>query len=255
MTKRCSLIAVKTFIIFFAISGAGYIDVLLAEPGTLPTLTFNSAAETPLSNADNSGFLDRLLSVAMERVGYTLKRVQLPAERALRDVDKGILDGEFIRIDGIQAKYPNLLKVDEKIIDIDFVVFSEQPIDTSQGWQVLAPLNVTFISGWKIIEANVPKQSRVTMVNSPDQLFHMLFKKRADAVIYERWAGLNIITSDPNFSNIKIRLPPLATNKMYCYLNSKHAALVPQLADVLKDLKKDGTYDKLFTASLHRLSE
>jgi len=225
------------------------------EEQNRPTLTFNSAAEDPLSNSLNSGFLDQLLKVALDRVGYSLVRVQLPAERALRDVNAGTLDGEFIRIDGIQNKYPNLIRVDEKIMDLDFVAFSEQALDTSKGWEVLAPLNVAFLSGWKIIETNVPKQSRITKVNTPYQLFHMLYKKRVDVIIYERWAGLNLMTNDPTYRDIKVRLPPLATREMYCYVNKKHAQVAVKLAQTLKELKENGTYTKIYNNTLHRLSE
>ena len=220
-----------------------------------PSLTLNSASADPLSNAYNSGFIDKLLRIAFERLGYDLKRVQLPAERALRDVNQGKLDGEFIRIDGIQNKYRNLIKVDEKIIDLDFVVFSEIAINTESGWNALEPFNVAFLSGWKIVESNMPKKARIIKVNRPQQLFYMLYKKRADAIVYERWAGLNILTNDPRYHPIKVRMPPLATKPMFCYLNKKHADLVPKLADMLKELKQDGTYKTLYNTTLYHLAE
>jgi len=253
MLKRCYSIAVHSY---FLIIGLFLFPALLAAEGDkTPTLIFNSASEDPLSNSMNSGFIDQLLHIAAARSGFNIKRVQLPAERALRDVNSGKLDGEFIRVDGMEKKYPNLIKVDEKIMDLDFVVFSRQIIDTAKGWESLEPYNVTFLSGWKIIESNIPANTRITKVNLPQQLFHMLYKKRTDAIIYERWAGLNILTNDPRYHGIKIRMPPLATRPMYCYLNKNHADLVDILAQSLKEIKRDGTYKKLYDTTLYHLAE
>ena len=226
-----------------------------ADTNNLPELVFNSATEEPLSNAHNTGFLDVLLSEAVRHIGYQLVRVQLPAERALRDVNKGKLDGEYIRVDGMENKYTNLVRVNEKIMDLDFVAFSHQSLELKDGWAALEPYNVSFLSGWKIIEANIPKDTRINKVSSPQQLFHMLYKRRTEVIVYERWAGLNILTNDPNYRDIRVHMPPLATSHMYCYLNKKHADLAEKLAQAIAELKANGTYTKLYRTHLHYLSE
>ncbi len=35
---------------------------------------------------------------------------------------------------------------------------------------------------------------------------------------------------------------------MYLYLHKKHQALVPRLAQALKDMKADGTYNRIMSA-------
>jgi len=37
---------------------------------------------------------------------------------------------------------------------------------------------------------------------------------------------------------------------MYLYLNKKHAALVPKLAEALRDMRRDGTLQRLTRAGL-----
>lgn len=239
----------------FAFVYSFFLTLLLCYAGTVTaaevTLTLNAATNDPLSNPYGSGFLDLLLSEALAKNGYKLVRVQLPAERALHDVNSGKLDGEFIRIGGLQKKYPHMLQVPEVVMDLDFVAFSQIELDLGKGWESLMPYHVAFLSGWKIIEHHVPKQAHITRVNRPEQLFLMLRKQRTEVIIYERWEGLNIITSDPGFGNIKMRLPPLASQKMYCYLNEKHRALVEPLVNTIRQMKQDGTYKQYYNQTLY----
>jgi len=255
MLGRCYFSLIPAMMVVLASLTLTYSKNSLANHDEYPVLVFNSAAEDPLSNSLNTGFLDQLLKLALENLGYHLKREQLPAERALRDVNQGKLDGEFLRIDGLQYKYRNLVKVDEKIIDMDFVVFSTQPIDTTQGWMGLRPYNVSFLGGWKVIERNIPKEAHITKVNMPQQLFHMLYKNRTDVIIYERWSGLNLLTNDPRYHEIQMYMPPLASRPMYSYLNKKHANLAEKLALAIRQLKQNGTYKRLYNKTLYHLSE
>jgi polar amino acid transport system substrate-binding protein len=216
------------------------------------TLIFNAATNDPLSNEFGSGFADLVLHEALKKNGYQLKRVQLPAERALRDVNSGVLDGEILRISGLQKKYPQILQVPEPIVAIDFVAFSNIELDLSKGWDSLGPYQLAFLRGWKIIESHIPKNARFTKVNYPQQMFHMLSRDRTEVIIYERLEGLNIITNDPAYGKIKVRLPPLASRKMYCYLNQKHRQLVTALANTIREMKQDGRYEQFYQQTIFR---
>ena len=50
----------------------------------------------------------------------------VPAERALRNVNDGIEDGNFLRIAGMSDKYPELVQVPEKLVVWEFVAFSRK---------------------------------------------------------------------------------------------------------------------------------
>ncbi len=39
--------------------------------------------------------------------------------------------------------------------------------------------------------------------------------------------------------------PPLAQREMFLYLNKRHKTILPILAGALKDMKKDGTYNRI----------
>lgn len=213
------------------------------------SLVLNTAATPLLGNSTQSGFIDKVEKEAFRRLGYTLEIVRLPAERGLRNSNAGIIDGESIRIAGMEKIYPNLIKVDEKIMDWEFVVFSKQDINISNGWDSLKPYAVSFINGWKILEKNIPKESTLTKVKSVTQLFALLEKDRADLVIYERLGGLALVL-DKHYSDIHVIEPPLETRAMYMYLHKKHKDLIPELVRVLKKMKQDGTYRKIARETL-----
>ncbi len=212
-------------------------------------ITLNTAGGPPLNTPELTGFMDIVAKEAFQHIGYTLKTIQLPAERGLKNANAGIEDGEIGRIKGMEKLYPNLVRVPEKIMDWEFVAFSEKNIHLNNGWASLLPFSVSFINGWKILEKNVPKTVEVTKVRTKQQLFLMLSKKRADVILYERWGGL-LYTRQHNLSHIKIQTPPLATREMFIYLHKKHISIVPKLAASLKKMKQDGRYRSIFNRIL-----
>lgn len=219
------------------------------------TLVISNGATKPPMHTDNfTGFIDIVLGEALNRIGYKLDTRGLPNERSLINADRGIIDGESNRIAGLEKLYPNLIRVPEKIMDWQFVAFSEQDIDTTQGWNSLTPYVTSFITGWKIFEINVPKKTTITQIRHPEQLFILLNKKRIDVALYELWQGLGLIRKF-KYNDIKALSPPLAHKEMFTYLNKKHAHLVPKLAQSLKEMKKDGTYARIHQRILSPLKK
>lgn len=199
----------------------------------------------PMQSHNGEGFTNLVLKEALNRIGYKIAFRVLPNERSLISSNKGLSDGELHRTKGMEKTYPNLIRVPEKLMDWKFVVFSKQDINTKQGWNSLKPYVTSFITGWKIFEYNVPKDVKISKVRSPDGLFTLLDKERTDIALYELWQGLELIKKH-NYKDIKVSYPPLANKAMFTYLHKKHAHLVPKLAQSLKEMKKDGTYERLY---------
>jgi polar amino acid transport system substrate-binding protein len=75
-------------------------------------------------------------------------------------------------------------------------------------------------------------------------MFRMLDSGRIDLALYTRADGIALIRS-LGLSSIAPLSPPLKDVDMYLYLNKKHEALVPQIAQALREMKADGTYNKI----------
>ncbi len=217
-------------------------------------LVFNITGQPPLNTPAQDGFMDEVSREALKRIGYRLVIIRLPAERALRSSNAGFIDGEMSRIQGLDKIYSNLIRVPEKIMDWDFFVFSKKQINLKNGWQSLEDKNIAIITGWKILEKNVPKTAGITKTKNAQQLFTLLQLDRADFIIYEHWGGEYII-NDLQLDDIVRQAPALAKKEMFMYLHKKHAALVPQLTQALSEMKKDGSYQELVNKHLAVLYE
>jgi len=209
-----------------------------------PVLVLNTTGNAPLNTPDQKGFVDLVVTEAFRRIGVSINAVKLPAERGLLNANEGIEDGEMLRIGGLDKIYPNLIMVPEKIMDGYFVGFSKKKIDLSAGWNAVESYSVVFINGWKIFESNVPSGTNVVKVRSADLLFPMLELDRADIALYEQWGGLYLLAKSRS-TTIKMLKPPVASRGLYMYLNKKHHALIPKVTDALKQMKADGSYQKI----------
>jgi len=212
-------------------------------------LMLNTTTKPPLSTPEQKGFLDQVAQNALSRIGMKVDITSLPAERALRDANAGVLDGELARVPGIEKTYKNLLFIPEYLMDVEFTIFSIKHRTIEPGWNGLNSYSVAFLNGWKILEKNVPASAEITKVNSPSQLFNLLKLKRVDFIIYEKWGGIALAKS-MKIENVNVISPPLAVRRLHMYLHNKHAAIVDPLAEALKQIKIDGTYQEIFNNTL-----
>ncbi len=211
-------------------------------------LVLNDAWAPPYTTSDKNGFLDIVVGEAFRRAGVAFELVRLPAERGLINANEGIEDGDLARIGGLETQYPNLVRVPEKVADVEFVAFAR---DTSivPEWNVLRRLNVGFIKGWKVYEQQFGDASRITTANDAEQLFRLIELGRIDVALYERWLGI-ALSVKMGLRNVRPLAPPLATRAMFVYLNRRHADLVAPLAQALRALKADGFYARARSESL-----
>jgi len=214
----------------------------------LPLLSWAQAQ--PLVISTNNTPLDRkalelLSQEAFRRLGLEFKIASNPSERSLHMANQGDVDGEGLRVAGLSKQYPNLIQVPERFSGISFVAFSKDAmINLDNGWESLKPYRVAFITGWKMFEANAAGARVVNKVEKPEQMFKMLDNGRVDLALYTRADGIALIRS-MGLSSIAPISPALKDVDMYLYLHKRHEALVPQLAKVLRDMKTDGTYNKI----------
>jgi len=228
----CCFIQIPTF--------AAMAQAPVPEPLTIGTKDY-----PPLSLPDGTGQLDNLLREAFRRVGREVRFEMLPSQRALSDANDGVLDGDNNRVAGLEKKYSNLIRLQQENMLWDFVAFTKSKGVTVRSWSDLANYSVGYIVGWNILEEKV-RAANVVRVASPRQLFNLLAAGRVDVVIYEPHCGKYFLKA-LGISGVSTQEPPLAREKMYLYLNRKHADLVRPLEDAMRAMRADGSYDRLFS--------
>lgn len=215
-----------------------------ALSATEPTvLVLNSASAPPYANEAGDGFLDIVIGEAFRRAGFSFKIVRLSGERGLKNANDGLEDGELARIGGMEKMYPNLVPVPGKVVDYHFVAFTRNADIKNASWETLAPLSVGILRGWKIYERSLKPETRITVVDTPEQLLSILDKGRIDVALYERSLGLALIEK-MGIKKLHVVEPALTELEMFIYLHKKHAEKVPRIAAALQDLKNEGFYQR-----------
>lgn len=217
-------------------------------------LYISTAFGPPISTAGKSGFFDRLMQEACGRVGYRVAIDQPQAERALMLANSGVNDGDGPRVESLDNlwDYPNLIRVEEKLLDIDFVAFTCNPELAIHDWTSLSGHNVAIVTGWKILERRLSYLSSLVKVKDVEHLLMLLKNGRTDVAVMDRYSGLET-ASRIGLKNYRVASPPLDSREMYLYLNVRHVAIARKLAAALQDMKQDGTYRRIYGETLDRV--
>jgi len=202
-------------------------------------LRINTTIHSPLEQF----FIALLEEVALVN-HVTIERQTPPIGRSLSNTHQGIDDGEGPRVAGLENTFENLVRVLESFGGFNFVAFAKNQDIRTPSWESLKPYNVAYIQGWKIFDSQVQQARSITKVRNIEQLFNLLARDRTEIILITRSAGLNAIKK-MGLTGINSLEPPLVVKPMYLYLHKKHSALVPKFAKNLRQLKSNGTYQRI----------
>lgn len=251
--RRVLPVAVCVRALTLALAGALPVGAAHAQ-AQAPAAPGAPAAAAAVTVSTNNTPLDRralqaLAGEAFRRVGLEFKLVSLPSERSLHAANLGEVDGEGLRVAGLATQYPNLVQVPERFLGVSFVAFAKDAsIRLDQRWDSLKPYSVAHIIGWKMFEANATTARVVNKVDKPEQMFRMLEGDRVQLALYTRADGQALVRS-LGLRGIVALAPALKDVDMYLYLHRRHEALAPRVAQALREMKADGSYQRLLTAA------
>lgn len=214
-------------------------------------LVINSGIADPYITSDGRGFYTEIAAEAFSRINIETEVILVSPGRSLINANQGIEDGNIGHIRGMEINFPNLIRVPEEIMEWEFIAFVREVNFKVDGWSSLKPYEVGFITGWKIYERNITDAIHITKLKSDEQLFNMLNRNRIEVGMHERWGGSWWI-KELGF-DIETLEPPVKIMPMYLYLHKKHAALVPKVNQALIEMKKDGSYQKIYDRNLSYL--
>lgn len=176
------------------------------------------------------------LSAAYAKLGRRVEFVVLPGERALRATLAGATDGELIRVAGLERKHPQLVRVPVPLAGMQTRVYARRgsTFRPDAGWEALRPYLFAYARGTRLIAERVAGMHGASPVDSVGQAFAMLAARRVDLVVAEHGDGEANLRRLGLQHRVVVVEPPLETTPLYHYLNRRHAALVPALADALR---------------------
>jgi hypothetical protein len=178
-------------------------------------------------------------------IPYQLENYTLARRAAL--VEEGAADGETSRVYSYGDNRPNLVRVEESLIDLAFSFYSANPAVRIDRLEDLRTTNylVEYRRGILICE-NAVKQfvpaERISDVPTQRQGLKKLTAGRTDLYCDIDVYVLQELGSPEFKDGPKVR-KVISLGKSvptYPYLNKKHAALAPRMAAVLKQMKAEG---------------
>jgi polar amino acid transport system substrate-binding protein len=231
------------------ISLGTYGDAICSEnqPEPEKTIVFSTIWPESLSSFHEM-FL--IYSEAFKRLGYHFKIVNLPGERSMVDANSGVVDGEAARIASLDSnKYPNLIRVEESIFVLKEGAYSTDTSIRINGWESLRGkgFKVGLLKGIKSIEQKLPqyveKKDIVTLTNF-EQCLKMVQAQRIDLLIVGTAVEESALMKSDAYQDIK-RVGIVEEKIVYPWFHKRHKELVSQLADTLKAMKTEGTFQEL----------
>ena len=232
----------------------GLLSTFSAYPSAIATetLVMNTPGNPPYHYAEQDGIMDQWMQNVFRRLGRKVVLHWLPPERSLINANEGYADGDAVRIEGLSKIYPNLVQVPEPVYVGEFVSFAKGVVFVPTGWESLSPYHVATIRGHKITESNVKGTKSLVQVKELDQLFTLLNKGRVDVVVVERLFG-EMIVKQRELRDVKLLEPPLARVDFYLYMHKKHALMIPEIAAAIKEMKRDGSQQRIYESVRRKL--
>ena len=190
-----------------------------------------------------------LYTEAFKRMGMTFTYRVYPGQRCSVMANLGKVDGEPGRFKGYSRICPNMVLVDEPVATLHEAAFATDPSLSLTGWQSLkgTDLRVEYIIGCQAEEFYLPKlvpPEKLSRVGTIEQSLKKLYAGRID-VLVQTESSVMAVLLNPKFKNYNIvKVGIIAELDVYPFLHKKNAALAPQLAKVLKEMKAEGLFEQ-----------
>ena len=185
----------------------------------------------------------RIAQQALKRAGVAASPREVPAERALVMANSGATDGDVARVEAVGRLYPDLVRVPEPSLFYEAYAFAYTRFDTSSGWDSLRAHSVCLRRGIKIFEMRTEGMQR-QVLDDDKSLLRMLRSGGCDVALVEpnNPDVIAAMLSEPPLFRL---MPPLEGAPLYIYLHKSHAALVPRVAEALRQMRLDGTLPRM----------
>jgi polar amino acid transport system substrate-binding protein len=184
---------------------------------------------------------------AFKRLDLDFKLSANPMIRQSIMADAGQLDGEVARVYGYGDTHPNLVRVEEPVLDLAFSLYSANPALRAQRLEDLS------VGNWrgefrrgvgvceKVLKEIFPAE-RLSDVTTSEQGAKKLLADRTDIYCDNEVSMARVLHSREikNVASIRKLFSLGSPIPTYPYLHKKHAQLAPRLAATLKKMKEEG---------------
>lgn len=187
---------------------------------------------------------------AFKRMGIPLVPGFYHLARRAALADEGVIDGEGGRVHGYGAAHPNLVRVEESIINVSFALYTANPELRLKRIEDLSAssVRVEYRRGLQLCE-NMLKPllppERLSNVTSELQGLQKLLAGRTDVYCdIESIVKQGLTAVELKGATSIRKIFTIGNLETYPYLHKKRADLAPRLAATLKQMKAEGLVEK-----------
>ncbi|MFP3153255.1 ATP-binding protein [Lachnospiraceae bacterium ZAX-1] len=187
-------------------------------------------------------FAERVLYYALLRLGVTLTVDSQGSYDSIAVANSGETDGHFLQSPGMEEQYPNLVMISEQICTVNMTMYVKAGNNVRiQNWSDLKGLKVGMMYQMPYIEQHVQDTAlSVQKYKRISDSYEALKKGKIDVMINPVIAGRVIYT--PNYVE---KAGAISSDAGYAYVNKKYGYLAKRIAESIKKMKSDGTYEQL----------
>jgi polar amino acid transport system substrate-binding protein len=137
----------------------------------------------------------------------------------------------------MEKEYPNLIRIPEPIYSFNVKAFTTGFVFKVDGWESLRPYQICVLRGLKLSEQGTEGMNRM-VGNTIDHVIEMLRRQRCEVAVFgsATWLEIDRLKAGP----LRELEPPIATLQLFHYVNKRHEALVPKLAEALRQMRAEG---------------
>jgi polar amino acid transport system substrate-binding protein len=194
--------------------------------------------------APSTEIAQRVMHEAFNRLGIVHEFVRLPPLRAINAANDGEADADVVRIADAAKGFPNLMAVPTPICQVDVAVYGRDHSVAELSRGAIEKLGFAVTRGTFVL-AKYSRGLRSMETQTNRATAEVLMSDRVDAAM--------LIYLDAEVELRKLypeRFVPWpyfwASEPQYFLINKKHAALVPKLDAVLRQMDKEGLIRKSY---------
>ncbi|MRV71757.1 transporter substrate-binding domain-containing protein [Duganella sp. FT92W] len=192
-----------------------------------------------------------VLREAYRRIGITVHDAATQADLALREANRGEIDGVPARVAGMELRYPNLIRVPVPVVTVDAMAFGNKIPLTLNGWDSLRPYRVGILKGVQYA-ADGTQGMQVDAFADNTQLFTKLEAEGIDFAIATRIEGV-LTMRELRTRKVTMLEPPLGKVVLYHYLHVSRRDLAPKVTASLEAMEKEGRMRHILQQTLARM--
>lgn len=189
----------------------------------------------------------QIYTEAFRRIGYDIELVFFPPERSLIEANSGRYVGETGRIYNLNEndEYPNLIRIEEKIINLNIYAYLTDKDRTIHTWEDLSDteLIIGFRKGIKLIERHVTAHvdsDKLYPARDSRQGFEALLGGIIDVYVApELWDPSLLENSMVDYSQIEVATHIIHEISLYPYIHKNYGFLIEDLTREIRNILKE----------------